>query len=153
MAIRQFSRLSVRYRVILIVITAIVLPAELIVHSVVARKYYYLDVEDLKLVARTAAKTGAEYLPADPRAAVHEANAYARVHGIAPTEIVFTELSSDNTVLTIRLDRKIPLYLALLALGLPARDISVTASAGRESSGHPAAPRSVIFQPPQSSDP
>ena len=80
---------------------------------------------------------GAEYLPANPRAAVRIADAFAQRHGIAPAEIVFTQLSPDNSVLTIRLDRKIPSYVAVLAMGgLPARDIDVTASAWRQRSGH-----------------
>ena len=150
MAMRQFSRLSVRCRVILIALAAIILPAELIVHSIFAREYYYLNVKNLRLVALTAAKMGAVYLPTNPRAAVWIADAYAQSHGVAPAEIVFTEPSSDSNVLTIRLDRRIPLYLALLAMGLPARDIRVTASAGRPSAGLPAALRSAMFRPPTS---
>ena len=138
MAMRQFSRLSVRCRVILIALAAIILPAELIVHSIFAREYYYLNVENLRLVALTAVKMGAVYLPANPPAAVRVADAYAQHHGIARAEIVFTELSPDGNVLTIRLDRKIPQYLAVLAIGgLPARDINVTASAWRQRAGHP----------------
>src|SRR5208282_3300929 len=121
-----------------------------IVHSIFAREYYYLNVKNLRLVALTAAKMGAVYLPTNPRAAVWIADAYVQSHGVAPAEIVFTEPSSDSNVLTIRLDRRIPLYLALLAVGLPARDISVTASAGRPSAGHPAALRSAMFRPPTS---
>ena len=70
MAMRQFSRLSVRYRVILIALAVIILPAELIVHSIFARDYYYLNVKNLRLVALSAAKMGAVYLPTNPRAAV-----------------------------------------------------------------------------------
>ena len=46
------------------------------------------------------------------------ADAYAEGHGITPAEVVFTEISSDDHVLTIRLDRKIPVYLAVLAGGI-----------------------------------
>ena len=106
MAMRQFSRLSVRCRVILIALAAIILPAELIVHSIFAREYYYLNVKNLRLVALTAAKMGAVYLPTNPRAAVWIADAYVQSHGVAPAEIVFTEPSSDSNVLTIRLDRR-----------------------------------------------
>ena len=134
---RKLSRLSLRCRIMLIVFAVITLPAELIGHSIVAREYYYLNVKNIQLVALTAAKTGAQYLPADPRAAVRVANAYAKGHGIAPAEVVFTEISSDDHVLTIRLDRKIPMYVAVLALGLPARDINVTASASPQRAGHP----------------
>jgi hypothetical protein len=138
MANRHFSRLSVRWRVMLILFAVIILPVELIVHRIVAREYYYLNVKSLQLTALTAVKMGAEYLPADPRVAVQVADAYAQSQGIAPAEVVFTEPSSDNHILTIRLDRKIPRYVAVLAMGgLPARDISVTASAWRQGAGHP----------------
>jgi hypothetical protein len=135
---REFSRLSFRWRVMLIVFPVITLPIELMVHTVLAREYYYLNVKNLRLVALTAVKMGAQYLPADPPAAVRVADAYAQRQGIARAEILFTELSPDNNVLTIKLDRKIPQYVAVLAMGgLPARDINVTASAWRQGAGHP----------------
>jgi hypothetical protein len=138
MANRQFSRLSLRWRVMLILFAVITLPVELTVHSILAREYYYLNVKSLQLMALTAVKMGAEYLPADPRGAVQVADAYVQTQGIAPAEIVFTEPSSDSNMLTIRLDRKIPRWVAVLAMGgLPARDISVTASAWRQGTGHP----------------
>ena len=138
MAYRQFSRLSFRCRVTLIVFAVIALPVELIAYSIFAKDYYYLKTKNLQLVALTSVKMGAQYLPADPPAAVRVADAYAQGHGIARAEIVFTELSSDNDVLTIRLDRKIPQYVAVVAVGgLPARDINVTASAWRRGTEHP----------------
>jgi hypothetical protein len=138
MANRQFSRLSFRWRVMLILFAVIILPVELIVHRILAREYYYLNVKSLQLTALTAVKMGAEYLPADPRVAVQVADAYAQSQGIAPAEIVFIELSSNNHMLAIRLDRKFSRYMAVLAMGgLPARDISVTASAWRQGAAHP----------------
>ena len=134
---RRFGRLSLRCRVLFIVVAAITLPAELMITRVLARKYYYLNVENLQLVALAAAKTGVLYLPADPGAAIREADAYAKGHGIARSEIISTELSSGNRVLTITVDRKIPRYVVMLVMGaLPARDINVTASAWRQSAGH-----------------
>jgi hypothetical protein len=133
MANRRFIRLSPRCRVVLIVFVAIAFAAELMALSVLARKYYDLNVRNLQLVADTAARVGARYLPADPHAAVRAANAYAQSHGIERTEIVLTELSWNDNVLTIRLDRKICVFIAMFALGeLPARYISVTASARRQ---------------------
>jgi hypothetical protein len=137
MANRRFSRLSRRWRFTLIALALATFTAELSVHNIFAREYYYLNVKSLQLVALTAAKMGAVYLPTYPRAAVRIADAYVQSHGVAPAEIVLTELSPDGNVLTIRLDRKIPEYVALLATGgLPARDIDVTASAWRQRSGH-----------------
>ena len=133
MANRRFSRLSPRCRVVLNVLVAIALAAELMAHRVWSREYYDLNVRNLQLVAVTAARVGARYLPADPHAAVRAANAYAQSHGIERTEIVLTELSSNDNALTIRLDRKISVFIAMFALGeLPARYISVTASARRQ---------------------
>ena len=64
------------------------------------------------------------------------ADTFARGHGIAQAEIMLTRFSSNNELLTIRFDRIIPRYLAVLALGgLPARNISVTASAWRQGAG------------------
>ncbi len=133
MANRRFTQLSPRWRMTLVVLTLIVLPAELLVHGILAKEYYYLNIKNLQLVALASVKMGAQYLPTDPRAAVWVADAYAQSQGIAPAEIVFTRPSSNNSELTIRFDCKIPRYLAVLAMGgLPARDISVTASAWRQ---------------------
>jgi hypothetical protein len=69
----------------------------------------------------------------NPRAAVRAADAYAVSQGIAPAEIIFTEVSLDNTRLKINFDRKIPGYVAVLTIGgLPGRDINVTAAAWRQ---------------------
>jgi hypothetical protein len=126
----QLRRLSFRTRLALIAFALIVVPIELLAHGRLAREYYDLNVDILQLTANSAVTVGARYLPAHPHAAVREANAYAERHGIARAEIVFIGLSSDNSVLTIRLERKVPRYMALLVLGgLPARDINVTASA------------------------
>ncbi len=152
MANRQFSRLSLRWRVMLILFAVIVLPVELIVHSILARECYYLNVKNLQLMALTAVKMGAEYLPATPRVAVQVADSYVQSQGIAPAEIGFTEPSSDNNMLTIRLDRQIPRFVAVLAMGgLPARDIVVTASAWRQRAGHPFGTRILDLRAVQSS--
>lgn len=127
---RRLRRLSFRARLALIALAVILVPIELLAHGRLAREYYDLNVDILQLTANSAVTVGARYLPAHPHAAVREANAYAERHGIARAEIVFTGLSADNRVLTIRLERKVPRYMALLVLGgLPARDINVTASA------------------------
>jgi hypothetical protein len=135
---KQFGRLSFRWRVLLIAFAVITLPIELTVHSIFAREYYNLNLTNLRLVALTAVNAGAQYLPVDPPAAVRVADAYARHQGVTRAEILLTELSPDGKVLTIRLDRKIPLYVAVLAMGgLPAREINVMASARRQPAGHP----------------
>jgi hypothetical protein len=124
----QFNRLSFSCRVTLIALATIILPGALIMQTIVARAYYDLNSRSLQLVASMAVSAGSVYLPRDPRAAVLIADAYVQDHGVAPAEIICTELSSDNDELTIKLDRKVPKYVALFAVGL-ARDINVTASA------------------------
>jgi hypothetical protein len=124
----QFNRLSLSCRVTLIALATIILPSALMMQTIVARAYYDLNSRSLQLVASMAVSAGSVYLPRDPRAAVLIADAYVQDHGVAPAEIICTELSSDNDELTIKLDRKVPKYVALFAVGL-ARDINVTASA------------------------
>ena len=105
---------------------------------IVCQRYYYLSAKNLQLRALAAVKIGAEYLPGNPRAAVRAAGAYAVSQGIAPAEIIFTEVSLDNTRLKINFDRKIPGYVAVVTMGgLPGRDINVTASAWRQEDAKP----------------
>ena len=133
MANRRFIQLSLRCRVMLIVVALVVLPTELTMRGMFAREYYYLSAKNLQVRALAAVKIGAEYLPGNPRAAVRAADAYAVSQGIAPAEIMLTEVSLDNTRLEISFDRKIPGYVAVLTMGgLPGRDINVTASAWRQ---------------------
>jgi len=106
------------------------LSGELIGQRYVGSKFYSLYIENLELIAITAVKTGAKHLPTDPNGAVRIADTCAEGLGIAKPEIVFTKVSADDTVLSMRLDRTIPLYVAVLALGrLPTRYLSVTATA------------------------
>ena len=133
MANRRFIRPPFRSRGMLLVVALIVLSTELTMRGMFAKEYYYLSAKNLQLRALTAVKIGAEYLPRNPRAAVRAADAYAASQGIAPAEIIFTEVSLDNTKIKINFDRKIPGYVAVLTMGgLPGRDINVTAFAWRQ---------------------
>ena len=93
---RWHGQLSFQRRVTFIVLALIILPIELLMRGAFARGYYYFYVNNLQLVALTAVKMGAQYLPAEPTAAVWVADAYVQRQGIAPAEIVFTELSLDK---------------------------------------------------------
>jgi hypothetical protein len=110
----------------------------IVVHSIVARMCYDLYCARLGMAASMAARTGAEYLPTDPTMAVQVAHAYAKLSGILPGEIIFIRVTPDHRTLSIRLNRRMPTYIALFAVGLPSRDISVTASA-QTRSDHPQA--------------
>jgi len=134
----RINRLSFRWRIALMTFAVLALSGELIGQRYVGSKFYSLYIENLELIAITAVKTGAKHLPTDPNGAVRIADTCAEGLGIAKPEIVFTKVSADDTVLSMRLDRTIPLYVAVLALGrLPTRHLSVTATAsgGRPSRG------------------
>ena len=92
-----------------------------------------------------AVRAGAEYLPADPRTAVQVADASAKLNGIMPGEIVFTRVAYDHRSLSIRLNRKMPTYVTLFAVGLPTSEIAVTASARRQSDHPQAALRKISW--------
>jgi hypothetical protein len=130
--------LSARCRGAVLGFVMAMLVGELALHNLVAKAYYDFNLKRLELVAVVAASAGARYLPGDPDTAVRITRSSARRNGVARDEIVFVRTSSDNVVLTIRLDRKIPRYMAFLVMGLPARDISVTVSARKPDvdSGH-----------------
>jgi hypothetical protein len=100
----------------------------LIVHSVSANIYYKINHHCLQMAADRAVRAGRNYLPTDPGAAVYVADEYARLGGVGPDEIAITRVSPDNRTLTILLRRRVPWYVALLAVGLPAREMAVSAS-------------------------
>lgn len=121
-------------------LTAIMVMSALIVHTMAARAYYSLNSRNLQLVATMAVRAGAEYMPKDPRGAIQIASRFVRHCGVASSEIISTDVSADDYTLTITLYRKVPKYVSLLALGLPSRLISVTATGQRQKlkaqSGH-----------------
>ncbi len=125
---RPFNQLSLSCRVTLLVLATITLPGMLIVQSFAARAYYNLNSRSLRLVASMAVRAGAEYLPTDPRNAVLIADRCALRYGVTSSEIVSTAVSADDKTLTLRLSRRVPEFMSLLALGLPNRTISVVVS-------------------------
>jgi hypothetical protein len=114
-----------------IVLVVTTLTAALIVHSISADVYYNLNLLRLQTAADLAVRAGAEYLSTDPRTAVQVAVTYAERNGAAFNEIVLISIDSDKRTLRISLNRKIPIYISLLAVGLPRRHIAVTSSAQR----------------------
>lgn len=101
----------------------------LVVHSVSGAVYYSINSASLQIAAANAVRTGAQYLPMEPAAAVRSAVNYAENDGIAPNEIVLTKVAIDDRALTLSLCRKVPWYVGFLAFGLPNGEIRVTASA------------------------
>lgn len=108
---------------------AITLSSILVVHSIVASVYWSTNSASLQILAKEAVTAGAQYLPQNPRVAIWIADAYATRYGISPSEIAFTGTEADNLTLTIRLCRIVPWHVAMLAVGLPDRTITVTAKA------------------------
>ena len=115
--------------VALIVLVVTTLTAALIVHSISADVYYSVNLLRLQTAADLAVRAGVAYLPTDPRIAVQVAAVYAERKGVAFNEIILVGVDSDKRTLRIRLSRKIPIYLALFAVGLPNHEIAVRASA------------------------
>jgi hypothetical protein len=107
------------------------LSGALIVHSISANFYYHSNLVRLQMAADLAVNMGANYLPADPHAAVQVADRFAKANGVLLNEITFTGVTADNRTLRIRLIRRVPLYIATLAVALPGDEIVVTASARR----------------------
>lgn len=118
--------LSTRTLSALVLITS---AAALLVHSMAAAVFYDTNSASLQIVAENAVRTAAEYLPRDPSVAVFVADNYAKTGGIAADEIVLTKVAGDDRAITLSLRRRIPGYVAFLALGLPSREIRVTVSA------------------------
>lgn len=130
MTISKLVKKPIAFRA-LIAFFATTLTAAWIVHSISADVYYNLNLISLQTTAELAVRAGAEYLPADSRAAAQVAAAYAENNGVAFNEIILVRVDSNKQTLRIRLNRKIPIYMALFAVGLPRPEIAVTASAHR----------------------
>jgi Putative Flp pilus-assembly TadE/G-like len=94
----------------------------------------YVDWVRLQKAADAAVLAGANYLPSNPGWAVDTANHYATLNGIAPGEIVSTQVAADQMSITMRLARPVPYYFARV-LGLTRGGVSVRASAGVQAAG------------------
>ena len=120
---RRFSRRA------LLVFLASSLAGVLALHSATARLYYSMNLRLLQSAAILAVRAGAVYLPTAPALAMRETDDCARLSGVAPQEIVQASVSADGCRITLSLDRKVPKSLSFLAIGLPSREVRVTASA------------------------
>ena len=82
----------------------------------------------LQTAADSAAVAGASYLPSDSAQAISTAQIFAAHNGILAEEIISTTVSSNDTSLTIRLQRKVP-YTLLPLLGFISGAVSVQSTA------------------------
>src|SRR5262249_6036662 len=99
------------------------------VHTMAAREYYVANAVSLRIVAETAVRAGVEYLPGQPTAAMRTVQRLTELRGVAPSEIVLTKVATDEQQITLCLRRKVPSSTAFMTVGLPSREIRVTASA------------------------
>ena len=100
------------------------------VHSIAAREYYSANCASMRIVAEKAVSVGIEYLPAEPSTAVAAAEQSAELGGVAPGEME-ANIATDEQQITLCVRRKVPRYIAFLAIGLPSSEIQVTATAQR----------------------
>ncbi len=83
----------------------------------VARSYYAVATQRLRILGETAARSGAAYLPANPQLAERVADKVANQCGVAKEAIVLTEVTADGLGLTIRFEEKVPWQIAMFAFG------------------------------------
>lgn len=94
----------------------------------------YFNWSELRNAADSSVMAGASYLPGNPSIAVSTADDFAQKNGIATSEIVSTQVSNNNTEITIVLRRIVPYYFARV-LGLVSAPVQVTATAGIQPTG------------------
>ena len=118
------------------------LASAVMVHAASALMYYRMTLIRLTAIDQQAVREGAAWLREDPPRAIRTAQLYALDHGIAAGEIGFIRTAPDGSSLGMGLNRKIPAYIAVLALGLPGRIVKVTAWAPWRDNQSPNSPDS-----------
>ncbi|MGH7935351.1 MAG: TadG family pilus assembly protein [Candidatus Binataceae bacterium] len=88
----------------------------------------YFNWMTLQKAADAAVFAGAGYLPQMPDAAVTTANGYASANGVHAGEIVSTEVTANNTRISIRVQRSVPYFFGKI-LGLTSALVSASATA------------------------
>jgi hypothetical protein len=91
--------------------------------------YYNVNTMSLQNAADAGAAAGSLYLPADPAHAIRAARECIGLNGVSTSEIASTLVSRDDHTITIKLVRKMPLYLSGFAAGLSSRRIVVVSTA------------------------
>ena len=86
------------------------------------------EKSNLQNAADAAALAGAQELPADPAKAKLVASQYALVNGKVGDQVVKTEVSGDNLVLSVTIERKVNGYFSQF-LGINSDDVAAKASA------------------------
>ncbi len=94
---------------------------------------FYFNWVQLQKAADGAVIAGATFLPSNPDLAISTADQYARYNGIQKSEIVSTQVSSDDMRVQIKLARTVQYYFATL-LGLTSGKVATAATAGLKAS-------------------
>jgi hypothetical protein len=94
---------------------------------------FYFNWVQLQKAADASAIAGATFLPSNPDLAISTADQYAQSNGIQASEIVSTQVSSDDMSVQIKLARTVPYYFANL-LGLTTGKVGAAATAGLKAS-------------------
>jgi hypothetical protein len=116
-------------RTAVVSLVIITLLGALIVDSLGAAVYYYVNWMRLQKAADAAAIAGANYLPGNPAMAINTARTYVRLNGVSAGEIISAAISPDQQQITIKLMRRVPFYLSGAATGFHSRRIVVTGKA------------------------
>ena len=91
--------------------------------------YYNVNTMSLQNAADAGAAAGSLYLPADPAHAIRVARECIGLNGVSASEIASTAVSRDDHTITVKLVRKMPLYLSGFAAGFSSRRIIVVSTA------------------------
>ena len=130
----MFKKASANRKALLLLGTAVNVVA-FSLHSFLVHICYQINYAGLLNAANRAVRDGVSYLPADPGTAIQVAARSLRLAGVPTDEIVFTRVIPNDHTLTISLKQRLPIYMTLLAVGLPSHEISVTVSASIERTG------------------
>ncbi|HVN91496.1 MAG TPA: hypothetical protein VMT61_16900 [Candidatus Binataceae bacterium] len=106
----------------------VAIPTSLALETYIARSYYDVATQRLRILGANAVRSGAAYLPSNPQLAAQVADKVANQSGVAQEEIVATSVSEDGLGLTIRFEEKVPWHIAMFAFGQP-KTIGVEATA------------------------
>lgn len=92
---------------------------------------FYFEWAALQKAADAAALAGAGYLPGNPQRASATATKYAKLNGMASSEITSVAVGEDDTTMTVSLSRSVPFCFGKI-LGFTQSPVSVSATAAVE---------------------
>jgi hypothetical protein len=94
---------------------------------------FYINWEEMQKATDAAVLAGANFLPSTPSTAKSTAQQYAQMNGIQPSEIVATDISSNDMQLEMIVQRTVPYYFGKV-LGLTSQVVKVRSVAAVQAS-------------------